>query len=751
MRLWGNLKIRTKILISITVISLAFSALFISFALSSFSTEIMGSLKEKGSTLAILTGETVKASVQYNIGEESEKVLKQLIDSDIDLSVAAVVIQGPKGEYTVTARKSAKGYDSVNLNAPLKALSQHPPVKKGEIFVTSDHNLLYLGAKIDLTANDALQNGYILLALNDVSSNEELKKTATFMFGLGAFLLLFSGVCAFFISRAITKPLTAAVAVAHALSNGDLTVKVDVSSGDEIGQLMTGMKQVVETIRTLISDFSMLSDRAIAGELTIRADAGKHRGDFQKIVHGVNDTLDAVIGPLNVAADYVNRISRGEIPPKITDPYRGDFNTIKLHLNSCIDNVNALITDTGALVNSSVAGKLAFRADASRHLGEYGRIVAGFNSTLDAIISPLNITAQYVERISRGDMPPVITASYQGEFNAVKNNINDLILALNRITAGAREVAQGNLMVELKERSPDDELMKAFIAMVGQLTSVVGEVKVAADNVAAGSQETSSGAENLSQGASEQAAAAEVASSSMEQMTATIRHNAENARQTEKIAVRSAENAIAGGKAVAETVAAMQQIAGKITIVEEIARQTNMLALNAAIEAARAGQHGKGFAVVASEVRKLAERSQLAAREISDLSASSVAIAERAGGMLTMMLPDIQKTAELVQEINASSKEQDSGVGQINKAIQQLDLVIQQNASAAGEMATTAEELSSQAEQLQGAVSFFRIDNPQERRNDHRQRHPVNDGSTVEEQDPTTFPHDELDNQFETF
>jgi methyl-accepting chemotaxis protein len=214
----------------------------------------------------------------------------------------------------------------------------------------------------------------------------------------------------------------------------------------------------------------------------------------------------------------------------------------------------------------------------------------------------------------------------------------------------------------------------------------------------------------MSQGATEQAAAAEEASSSMEQMSSNIRQNADNAMQTEKIAVKSADGARQGGTAVNETVHAMKEIANKISIIEEIARQTNLLALNAAIEAARAGEHGKGFAVVASEVRKLAERSQKAAAEISELSASSVEVAERAGALLGQMVPDIQKTAELVQEINAASREQDLGAGQINKAIQQLDQVIQQNASSSEEMASTAEELSSQAEQLQSAIAFFRVD-----------------------------------------
>jgi methyl-accepting chemotaxis protein len=193
----------------------------------------------------------------------------------------------------------------------------------------------------------------------------------------------------------------------------------------------------------------------------------------------------------------------------------------------------------------------------------------------------------------------------------------------------------------------------------------------------------------------------------MEEMVSNIKQNADNAQQTDKIANKSARDAQESGKSVLEAVAAMKEIANKISIIEEIARQTNLLALNAAIEAARAGEHGKGFAVVAAEVRKLAERSQKAAAEINHLSGSTLNVSEKSGEMLGKLVPAIQRTAELVQEITAASKEQDTGAEQINKALQQLEQVIQQNASAAEEMASTTEELTGQSEQLVGALGFF--------------------------------------------
>jgi methyl-accepting chemotaxis protein len=283
---------------------------------------------------------------------------------------------------------------------------------------------------------------------------------------------------------------------------------------------------------------------------------------------------------------------------------------------------------------------------------------------------------------------------------------------LGRAVGLAGAVADGDLSQSIKVTSNDEigDLVTSLNSMVEKLKQIVAEALTAAQNVSAGSQELSASAEQLSQGATEQASSAEEASSSMEEMASNVKQNADNANQTEKIAAQSAKDAEASGVAVGRAVNAMQTIAEKITIVQEIARQTDLLALNAAVEAARAGEHGKGFAVVASEVRKLAERSQAAAADIGTLSTETVKVAREAGDMLSKLVPDIKKTAELVQEITAACREQDVGSAQINQAIQQLDKVGQQNASASEQVSSTSEELASQAEQLQSTISFFRIE-----------------------------------------
>jgi methyl-accepting chemotaxis protein len=391
------------------------------------------------------------------------------------------------------------------------------------------------------------------------------------------------------------------------------------------------------------------------------------------------------------------------------------FNKVAMPLDNKIFEAFALLVNYQEAQMDAAHEEAISTYQTTRNMMVVLALVACFLGIFTSVVITRSITVPVArsvilaEEIARGDFSTRLNFAMTDEIGQLSQALDRMADNLQKQADIAEEISKGNLTVDVQLASDKDQLGKALKQMVEYLNDIIRQVMVAADNVSSGSQALSSAAQEMSQGATEQAASAEEASSSIEEMTANIRQNADNALQTEKIAIGAAKDAQEAGLVAAENMMAMKEIAGKIVIIEEIARQTNLLALNAAIEAARAGEHGRGFAVVAAEVRKLAERSQIAAGEINKLSASSVGVAEKAGIILGNLGPNIQRTAELVQEIAAASKEQDTGAEQISAAIQQLDKVIQQNASATEEMASTSEELSSQSEQLQSMIAFFKV------------------------------------------
>jgi len=330
-----------------------------------------------------------------------------------------------------------------------------------------------------------------------------------------------------------------------------------------------------------------------------------------------------------------------------------------------------------------------------------------------SLARPIVRMAASMTRAARGDLSDVLEFDDRtDELGDLSRSINGTYRYLQEMSSVATSLAAGDLRVRVTPRSDGDGFGQAFVSMLARLAQVIGEVRAGANALSGASNQVSASSQTLSQGTSEQAASVQETTASLEQMSASITQSAASSKQTEQMAVQGARDAAEGGQAVAETIDAMRAIAEKISIIEEIAYQTNLLALNAAIEAARAGEHGRGFAVVATEVRKLAEKSQAAAKDIGSLASSSMSLGERSGQLLGALVPSIRKTADLVQEVAAASAEQSSGVSQVNKAMAKVDEVTQRNASAAEELASTAEEMAAQAQALDHLVAFFQVDGP---------------------------------------
>lgn len=374
--------------------------------------------------------------------------------------------------------------------------------------------------------------------------------------------------------------------------------------------------------------------------------------------------------PIRQIVAYIERLSSGDIPEKLTKPYKGEFEHVRLHLNQLIDMTTRLLHEITGQIRAVEQGDFHIRGQAETFSGQWRTLVIGVNSIVDAFEAPFQNIAKSMESIAKGEIPEQLCGTYAGDFEKMQHSVN---------------------------------------AMLKTLRTFAGNIHLAAEEVAVNSRELSERAERLSQGASHQAAATEELSSTIEEITANIRMNAENAARTEQVALESSTQAVESGQAVLKTIEAMQSIEEKIKTIEDIASQTNMLSLNAAIEASKAQEYGKGFSVVASAVRSLAERSKIAAEEIGKLTMTCVRAAEDSGKRLEVMVPNIRTTANLVQEISVASHEQRQGVEQINRAIQQLDIVVQQNAAIAEQTASTAEKLTQQAARMRETIATLTI------------------------------------------
>lgn len=531
--------------------------------------------------------------------------------------------------------------------------------------------------------------------------------------------------------NAVVDPLNMAAAYVDNLSKGVIPSEITANYNGDFNLIKNNLNACGSAIKALVADANLLAKDTGAGVLTTRADGAEHLGEYRKVIEGLNATLDAMAGPLNMAATYVDHLSKGVIPPEITRSYNGDFNIIKTNLNACGNSIKALVADGNLLAEATAEGSLGIRADATKHLGEYRKVMEGLNATLDAIVTPLNMAASSVERIAIGDIPANITANYHGDFNTIKNNLNTCFAAINHLVVDVNSLSEAASEGRISARADATQhqgdfrkIVEGVNATLETIVEPIMAVKMAVETINAAAGEISSGNSDLSSRTEQQASTLEETAASMEELASTVKHNAENAKQANQLALEASGVAVKGGQAVSEVVTTMsaintsaKKIEDIISVIDGIAFQTNILALNAAVEAARAGEQGRGFAVVAGEVRNLAQRSADAAKEIKLLITDSVTKTaegtkqvENAGKTMDEVVTSVKRVSEIISEIAAASVEQSQGINQVNNAVTSMDEATQQNAALVEQAAAAAESLVDQANTLSDVISVFKLE-----------------------------------------
>ncbi|NJO90561.1 MAG: hypothetical protein HC831_17570 [Chloroflexia bacterium] len=462
----------------------------------------------------------------------------------------------------------------------------------------------------------------------------------------------------------------------------------------------------IDALAGLIAEMSNMSNQHDLGDIDVKIESSKFHGAYRMMAEGLNNMVFGHIAVKKKAMTCFEQFGEGNFDAPIEQ-----FPGKKAFINETIEkvriNLKRVMTELNSLITASKDGQLQTRAEADLYKGDWKRMMLGINEMLKEILVPIQEGNRVLALISKGNITERVELNLHGDHKAMQDAVNNVQKWLRGMVDVIKEIADGNLTVEVKKLSNEDELSETLQQMILALQGIVGEVNIAADYVATGSGQMSESANSIASGANQQASSAEEVSSSFEEMLSMVQNNLSNAKTTEGNARKAADEIKISNESVFKTVEAMKTIAEKITVISDIAEKTDLLAINAAIEAARAGEHGEGFAVVAAEVRKLAEQSQRAAIEIDSVSKSSVSIAEQSGKQLAQIVPSIEKTAELVKEIVLASEEQEIGIRQVNNAMSQLSDVTQQNTSSAEELSSGSEELASQAEQLREVMKFL--------------------------------------------